>query len=336
MKILEHVSLQPYTTFMTQSEARYFTILETLGDFHELIKTNVWVNNPYILGGGSNILFTKDYNGLIVVNKLSGKEIVYEDEKVTDVEVFSGESWSELVLWSVEKDYWGIENLALIPGTVGAAPVQNIGAYGVEAKDTIISVKVYDFKTNEIIILGNSDCNFGYRDSIFKQEPHRYFVISVTFRLSKIPRLNLEYGAIVNTLKEHGITDPSAKDMASVVTEIRQRKLPDVGEIGMAGSFFKNPVILEEHFQTIQQKYPDMPFYELENGQVKIPAGWIIETLGYKGIKEGNVGTYDKHALVLVNYGNATGEEVWDFAQKIIKEVKEQFDIIFEPEVIIL
>lgn len=335
MNIRENISLEKYTTFMTSAQARFFVEIFSAAEMQSLIKKDVWNNNPYILGGGSNILFTGDYDGLIVVNSIKGKDITNETEKYVDIRFGSGESWHESVMWSVEKNLWGIENLALVPGTIGAAPVQNIGAYGTEAADTIHSVEVININSGDREILNNAQCNFGYRDSIFKQFPGKYFITAVIFRLSKIPNPQLGYGAIIDKLDQNNITNPDIEDIAQTIIEIRRSKLPDVGSIGMAGSFFKNPVINKLHLLKLQKKYPAMPYYELANEMVKIPAGWIIETLGYKGFRDGNVGTYNKHALVLVNYGGADGAEVWNFAKKIINETQQIFNIILEPEVII-
>lgn len=336
--IIEHnKSLAEFTTFGVNVKAKYFVEITTVSELQELMNDALWQQEPhYILGGGSNILFTKDYKGIIVHNNIKGISVDHESEDHMLVNVAAGEDWHDFVMWSVKQNLWGIENLALIPGTVGASPVQNIGAYGVEAKNTIEQVTVINMTSGKIEMLDNIECDFGYRNSIFKQQPEKYIVVSVQFKLSKIPILNLEYGAIVDKLAEQNITDPSALDMAQTVIAIRQSKLPNVGEIGMAGSFFKNPITTMEHAQQLLQQYSSLRFFPLDDGSVKIPAGWIIETMGYKGIREGNVGTYEKHALVLVNYGGATGSEVWDFAQKIMNDAQKTFDIRLEPEVIIL
>lgn len=321
---------------MTESSAQYFCIVSSVHEILDVLRHDVWNNNPYIIGGGSNILFTQDYQGLIVVNQLKGKEIINETDEYIDIKFSSGESWHECVLWSVGHGYWGIENLVLIPGTIGASSVQNIGAYGASAADTIYSVEVINIKTLEIETLFNQDCNFGYRDSIFKQYPERYIVTAVIYRLSQRPEPKLSYGSIQQELVKNGIQNPTLRQIADTIMVIRRSKLPDVGSIGMAGSFFKNPIINRELFNIIIKKYPNMPSYEFDNDMRKIPAGWVIETLGYKGFREGDVGTYDKHALVLVNYDDARGSDVWNFAQKIMRESKEKFTINLEPEVIIL
>lgn len=336
--IIEHnKSLVEYTTFGVDVTSTYFTEINTISELQELVTNELWKKIPhYILGGGSNILFTKNYEGLIVYNNLKGINIIDDSKDYTLVNVAAGEDWHDFVMWSVEQNLWGIENLALIPGTVGASPVQNIGAYGVEVNETIENVTVMNILSGEEETLTHAECNFGYRDSIFKQKSDTYFVLSVQFKLSKIPILNLEYGAIVDKLAEQNITNPSSLDMVQTIITIRQSKLPNVGEIGMAGSFFKNPITTIEHAQRLLGEYPEMKYFHLDDGSVKIPAGWIIETMGYKGVREGNVGTYDKHALVLVNHGGATGSEVWSFAQKIINDAYDTFKITLEPEVIIL
>lgn len=338
MVIEENKLLTEYTTFQVSVYADYFVILHSEEELYQLMQSDVWKNNKrYILGEGSNILFTQDFKGLVVVNALKGFSIVSEDTDSLVINVASGENWHDFVLWSVEKELWGIENLALIPGTVGAAPVQNIGAYGVEVEETIISVDTILLESHLKKNISHDKCNFGYRNSIFKQQPDTYFVASVQFKLSKKPQPRLSYGVIMDTLETQGNKNNiTPKNISTAIVSIRNSKLPRVGEIGMAGSFFKNPIITKEHGEKIQEKYPHLKYFPLDNNLVKIPAGWIIEELGYKGVHLGNVGTYEKHALVLVNYGEATGSEVWNFAQKIISETQSNFDITLEPEVIII
>ena len=335
MKIEENKSLINYTTFGVDVRAKYFVVINNVSELRDLITHSLWQEEShYILGFGSNILFTQDYDGIIVYNNMKGFEILEEDQTSMTIKTSAAENWHDFVMWSVSKNLWGIENLALIPGTVGASPVQNIGAYGVEAKETIVSVDIIDLVTGQGRSLDNKECQFEYRSSIFKKELN-YFVTSVTFKLSKIRQPQLSYDSIVTALTEANIQFPEGQDIANAVTSIRKSKLPNVGEIGMGGSFFKNPVITREHAERLRMQYPDMRSFDLPDGTVKVPAGWLIETLGYKGVQEGNVGTYHKHALVLVNYGQATGAEVWSFAQKIMNHVKQIFDITLEPEVII-
>lgn len=336
MKILEQVSLAPYTTFNVEVSAKYLVHLTQRDDMLFLLNHPLWKTEKHlILGEGSNILFTNDFEGLIVVNRLQGKKIVYEDEYEVHIELASGESWHGFVMESAQQGWWGIENLAFIPGTVGAAPVQNIGAYGVEIESSIVSVSGIDCETVEPFDFNNTACQFGYRESIFKRFPEKYYISSVTIRLMKKGSPCLEYGNLRSFFSDYDLEKITPHDMVKAVIQLRRSKLPDVGSIGMAGSFFKNPVISQEHLKELQKKYPLLPFFTTESGKIKIPAGWLIEELGYKGVRLDNVGTYEKHALVLVNYGGATGAEVWVFAQKIINEVNKHFGILLEPEVLI-
>lgn len=338
MNIQNNVSLQKYSTFGVAVTADHFAEVTTADEIKKIIASDLWSEKPhYILGSGSNVLFTQDFRGLVVRTALKGITITSETDEYIYVDVAAGEDWHDFVMWSVSKGYWGIENLVLIPGTVGASPVQNIGAYGVEAKDTIIQVTALELANGKEHNFDYHQCKFGYRDSIFKQEPYTYFVTHVQFKLSKKPRPQLNYGAVTELLmKEQKHENPSSQDIAHVIMQLRQSKLPNIGEIGMAGSFFKNPIITPEHADVLLMEYPDMKQYFLPDNKVKISAGWIIEKMGYKGIREGDVGTYEKHALVLVNYGDATGQEVWDFAQKIMDQAFHTFEIILEPEVLII
>lgn len=319
---------------MVEVSAKYFVEIHKSSDITKLIETSQWYNSEHLfLGGGSNILFTQNYPGIIIHNNIKGKDILHEDDTAIHVRVGAGENWHEFVKWSVENGYWGIENLVLIPGTVGAAPVQNIGAYGVEVADSIVSATAVDVLTGEKKTYTHTECEFKYRDSFFKENQGEYCITSVIFRLSKVPQPIIHYGPIQEIINNEGLETPSLQKIAGIITDIRKSKLPDVGSIGMAGSFFKNPIISQQELENIQNKFPDVKFFPLEDGSVKIPAGWIIETLGFKGVTEGKVGTYEKHALVIVNHGNATGKEVWDFARKIMNKVNEVFNIELEPEV---
>lgn len=336
MLIEENKSLKNYTTFGLDTHCAQFVQVNTIDDIHQLINDGYTQKNYMILGGGSNLVFKDFYNGLIIHNHIMGTTIIREDDDELVVKVGAGEPWHEFVVDMAQKNLWGLENLALIPGTVGASPVQNIGAYGVEAKDTITHVYVIDIHSGEEIVLSREECKFGYRDSIFKHTPGKYMVTHVEFTLSKIPRLQLEYDALIDTLAQKNINDPSTMDMVTIISEIRSGKLPAVGEIGMAGSFFKNPIIENHQADELIVRFPSMRQFPINEHYTKISAGWLIDYLGYKGIREGNVGTYHKHALVLVNYGNATGAELWTFANKIIQDVQSTFGIILEPEVILI
>lgn len=334
MNIIHDKSLKDFNTFGVDAIAKYFVEINAVEDFLELAKTDEFHREmKLILGGGSNVLFTKDFDGLVIKNNVLGKRIVEENDEHVLVQIASGENWHEAVLWATENGWSGIENLALIPGSVGATPVQNIGAYGVEIKQTLQSVHAVDMTTAEMKEFSADECKFGYRDSIFKNEAKgRYFITDVTLRLSKkhIPRT--DYGAISAQLEGMNINEPDVQDVQDAVIAIRQSKLPDPKQIGNAGSFFKNPIISTDEFQVLQEQYPDMPNYPQSNG-IKIPAGWLIEQCGWKGKRVGNAGVHDKQALVLVNYGNATGQEIKELAEAIMASVHNTFGIQLVPEV---
>ncbi|MBP6925687.1 MAG: UDP-N-acetylmuramate dehydrogenase [Candidatus Pacebacteria bacterium] len=334
MEILHNISLKQLNTFGIEAIAKYFFEINSIQDFQQLITTYEFNNHErLIIGGGSNMLLTQDIDGLVIKNNLLGKEILEEAEETVTVKIMSGENWHESVIWATDHGWGGFENLALIPGSVGATPVQNIGAYGVEIKDTIDRVGVIDMQTGELKELTNAECNFGYRDSIFKnQAKGKYFITYVIFRLSKIVSLNTDYGVLKNQLQEMGIATPTIQNVRDAVIAIRKSKLPDPKLIGNAGSFFKNPVVSEADFKRLQQDYPDMPFFDAKQG-VKIPAGWLIEQRGWKGKRIGNVGVHEKQALVLVNYGNATGQEIKSLAEMVQRAVYEKFGIKLEAEV---
>jgi len=335
MKIENNKSLKEYATFAIDVSAKYFTTIISEEDISQLLETPQWYNETHcILGGGSNILFTGNYDGIIIHNKILGKEIISETDSEILVRVGAGENWHDLVMWSVSEGYWGIENLALIPGTVGASPVQNIGAYGVEVKDTIVSVDAVDVISGEKKVYTYAECEFEYRSSFFKENEGEYMLTYVTFGLSKKAKPQLSYKDIKAYLGDE--ENPTIQEIANAVISIRNSKLPKVGEIAMAGSFFKNPIIEKAEANLLINKFPDLKYFPTEDGKVKVSAGWIIEYLGFKGLRVGDVGTYSKHALVLVNYGHATGQEVWEFAQKIIQKTYDVFGIDLEPEVRVL
>ena len=287
--------------------------------------------NIRILGGGSNVLLCNDIRETVVHNQLRGISIIKEDEDHVWLYAAAGEVWHELVLYAIERGYGGIENLALIPGTVGASPIQNIGAYGVEVKDTIDMVHAYHWAQNRPVTYTNTECGFAYRDSIFKHElKGQVIVTGVTYKLSKKPVLNTAYGAIKDELEAMGVTNAGVQDVAAAVIRIRQSKLPDPKVVGNAGSFFKNPVVDRALFLQLLAAYPAMPSYPAGPDAVKIPAGWLIEQCGWKGFREGNAGVHPKQALVLVNYGHADGQEIWQLSQRIVDSVSQRFGI--EPE----
>ena len=334
MKIQEFVELNTFSTFMVQATARYFVSIDSEVSFQELLDHEVWRDNEhYFLGEGSNTLFSGNYEGLIIKNDIQGLEVVSEDTETITIRVGAGENWHNLVLWSLDQKLWGFENLALIPGTVGAAPVQNIGAYGVEVQETVSQVDAVDTTTGEIVTLFNEDCNFSYRNSVFKEHPGKYFIFYVYFVLQKQGAPVLSYGRVAEVLEEKNIENPSPQEVAAAIISIRDSKLPRVGDVGTAGSFFKNPLVSTEKSQELQVLFPDIVMYPSEEGSVKISAAWLIEYCGYKGVRHGQTGTYEKHALVLINHGGALGSEVWDFAQMIISDVQKKFGITLEPEV---
>jgi UDP-N-acetylmuramate dehydrogenase len=339
LSIQHGVDLFPYNTFGIHVKADSFTVLSDIAQLKEL-KTayDQFQKNILLLGGGSNILFTKDFQGLVVLNRLKGIEVVHEDDAQVVVKVASGEVWHELVMHSIEKDWGGIENLSLIPGSVGAAPVQNIGAYGVEIKDVLVSVEVMRWKDGAIFSISNAECAFGYRDSIFKGVAKgQYLVLSITLQLTKHPTtFHLQYGAIQETLEEMGVIHPTLRSVSDAVIQIRKSKLPDPAVIGNAGSFFKNPVVSAEKAWELKATFPKMPVYTQEDGQVKIPAGWLIEYCGWKGLRKGETGNHRDQALVIVNYGNASGDAIRLHAMEVQLSVWQTFGVQIEPEVNIL
>ncbi len=296
-----------------------------------------WNGKPYlVLGGGSNVLFIHDTTELeILLLETKGIEVLVEGEQTDLIEVAAGENWHNFVLWSIENGYGGIENLSLIPGTVGAAPIQNIGAYGVELKDVLHSVNVFDVEKKHSFTLHNSECGFGYRDSIFKRSHKGKFIITgICLELTKQNhRTKTHYGAIAQELESLDIVQPSPKNISDVVIKIRSSKLPDPKVLGNGGSFFKNPVVPKTTLEELQQEFETVPNYPAEDGKVKLPAGWLIEKAGWKGKRVGNVGCHKDQALVIVNYGGATGAEIWDHAMNVQKSVLDKYGINLTPEV---
>ncbi|MBP7006982.1 MAG: UDP-N-acetylmuramate dehydrogenase [Candidatus Pacebacteria bacterium] len=334
MKIEQNYDLTKINTFGIRAEAQFFVEINKEEEIYELFSTDEFKKNPKLfMGGGSNILFTDNFKGIVIQNKLKGIQTIKEDENNTWVRSLSGEVWHDLVLFAVEKNLWGVENLSLVPGTVGGTPMQNIGAYGVEVKETIDSVEVIDIDTGEKKTLSNQECNFGYRDSIFKKEAKgKYFIIAVTFKLSKVPKPNLSYKILSQYMEERNISPTIPKNISDSVSEIRRSKLPDPKLLGNAGSFFKNVFLDKDKLLTLRESYPDLPSFE-EDGVIKVPSGWLIEKCGWKGKRVGNVGVHEKQALVLVNYGGATGKDILNLANSIIDSVKEKFNLVLTPEV---
>ncbi len=344
MQILKDYDLTKLNTFGISAYAKFFIELNNELDLMEFFLSSEFKNNEKLfLGGGSNILFTKDFDGIVVLNKLKGIGILKEDTENIFIRSMGGEIWHDLVMFAVDRGYWGIENLSLIPGTVGAAPIQNIGAYGVELKDVLENVEAYEIKTGQKKVFKKEECEFGYRDSIFKDESKgKYFISAITLRLSKIEKLNINYKILQEYLKESAeakaladknkIIKHTPKIISDAIVAIRRSKLPDPAIIGNAGSFFKNIFIDYKKAEEIKLKYPDVSLFE-NNDLIKISAAWLIEKCGWKGKRVGNVGMHEKQALVLVNYGGATGEEVKDFSEQIIISVFSKFGLKLEREV---
>ncbi len=334
VEILENFNLKEYNTFGLNAKAKFFAQFSSVEELVELLD-RVGQDKFMILGGGSNILLINDFDGWVLLNRIEGREITYlEDEKVL-VSLGGGENWHECVLWALENNFSGLENLSLIPGCVGASPIQNIGAYGVELKDIFVSLEALNFETREVEVFNLESCDFGYRDSFFKKEGKgKYAILRVQLMLSKnFSHVNVSYGAIQNILNKKNIVEPNAKDVSDAVIAIRQSKLPDPKKLGNAGSFFKNPVVEEVLFNQIREEYPEIPHYPSGNNFVKIPAGWLIEKAGMKGVVYGNTGSHKDQALVIVNYGEASGEEIWGHAERVIDAVSEQFGIELQAEV---
>lgn len=338
MQILENISLKPYNTFGIDAKAKHFTSFSSLTELVELLHDhNLHTSKHMVLGGGSNVLFTKDYDGLVLKNELKGIELVNEDADNYYIKAAAGENWHSFVMHCINNNYAGLENLSLIPGNVGASPMQNIGAYGVEIKDVFHQLEAIHIQDKKQVTFSATDCEFGYRESIFKKEYRGQFIItSVTFRLPKNPLFNTSYGAIQQQLDAMGVTELSAKAISDAVIHIRQSKLPDPAVVGNAGSFFKNPTIPNKEFTSLKQLHPAIVGYPSGADNTKVAAGWLIEQCGWKGFRKGDAGCHAKQALVLVNYGNAKGEEILNLSSGIMKSVQDKFGIILEREVNII
>lgn len=338
MEIQKNISLKRYNTFGIDAAAEYFVAVHAVDELREAIdhnKKRVTADGKlFILGGGSNILLTKDVEGLVIKNEIGGIEKISEDEDGVLVKVGAGVNWHEFVLYCLDNNYGGVENLALIPGSVGASPMQNIGAYGAEIKDVFYSLDALNVQVGDMVTFNKEDCAFGYRESVFKNKYRGQFVISsVTYRLSKFPVLNTSYGAIEDELKKMNVKTLTIRTIADAVMNIRRSKLPDPAVTGNAGSFFKNPEVSFKEFKLLQSKHTGIIGYELPSGGVKLAAGWLIEQCGWKGYRVGDAGCHAKQALVLVNYGNATGKEIYALSDSIINSVEEKFGIQLQREV---
>lgn len=330
--IQHNIDLKPFNTFGISATAELFTEINQISDLQSLaLKSS---DDYLIIGGGSNLLFTQNPKGLVIKNNLKGISIVREDDENVYVKVCAGEVWHQFVLYAIQQNWGGIENLSLIPGSVGASPMQNIGAYGVEIKDVFEELEAFHIDSKEIHRFTSEQCQFGYRESVFKRHlKGQYIIVSVTYRLSKNPKINSSYGAISAELESAGVTQPTIKDISDAVIRIRSSKLPNPAEIGNAGSFFKNPVVPIALFEQLKEKYPHIPSYPISETEIKIPAGWLIEQDGWKGKTIGNYGVHKNQALVLVNYGGADGKAIYDLSTNIITSIKANFGIELEREV---
>jgi UDP-N-acetylmuramate dehydrogenase len=337
MKIEQHYSLQQYNSFGIDIAAKYFSTFNSIETLEEIINHQQKLSEPLlVLGGGSNILFTNNFNGWVIKNDLKGIEIINDDESFIYIKAMAGENWHRFVLYCVDNGYAGIENLSLIPGNVGASPMQNIGAYGVEIKDVFYELEAYHIADKKMVRFSNKDCSFGYRESVFKRAlKNQFIILSVTYQLRKEPIFNTSYGAIEQELAAMKISSLSIKAISDAVINIRSSKLPDPKKIGNAGSFFKNPVITTNQFESLKKTFPELPGFKNDEA-IKVPAGWLIEQCGWKGFRNGDAGCYDKQALVLVNYGNASGSAIYELSSQIIESVQEKFGISLEREVNII
>lgn len=338
-RIEKNISLKTYNTFGINVYSHEYACFDSIENLEELLGIDEQIKNNQqssilILGGGSNLLFIRDFNGLILKNEVKGIRIIKEDDHHIYIQAGAGENWHQFVLHCIEHNLAGVENLSLIPGNVGASPMQNIGAYGVEIKDIFHSLEAYHIKDKKLVTFTLNECEFGYRESVFKRRFKDQFVItSVTFRLNKTPKFNTSYGAIEQELEKMGVKELSIKAISDAVINIRSSKLPDPKVIGNAGSFFKNPEIQNSKFESLKDEFPAIVGYDLPNGNVKLAAGWLIEECGWKGYRKGDAGCHEKQALVLVNYGNASGIEIYDLSEEILQSVKAKFGVVLEREV---
>ncbi len=335
MQIQENISLKKFNTFGMDVLARYFYAFSTVDQMQEIGASDTFKHYPVlVLGGGSNMLLTTNFEGLVIKNEIPGIELIAEDEQYYFVKVGAGVDWHEFVLYCLGKNYAGVENLALIPGKVGASPMQNIGAYGVEMKDVFHSLEALHIYDLNLVTFYKADCEFGYRESIFKNKCKNQFVItSVTFRLNKVPVYKTAYGAIEDALQEMKVDTLSIQNIAQAVMRIRNSKLPNPNLLGNAGSFFKNPEIDVVQYESLKNYFPNISGYKTDGGKIKIAAGWLIEQAGWKGFRQGDAGCHDKQALVLVNHGHATGTEIFELSEKIISSVHDKFGIFLHREV---
>ena len=338
MNLQENVSLRTYNSFGIDVKARYFASFESLVELEEALNSELQTqNSELILGGGSNILLVKDFDGVVLKNEMKGIEVVDEDEEYVYLKAGAGENWHQFVLYCVQHDYAGVENLSLIPGNVGASPMQNIGAYGVEIKDVFYELEAFHKADKIVKTFALKECDFGYRESVFKNKYKDQFVItSVTYRLNKKPSFNTSYGAIHQELEKMEVKELSIQAISQAVINIRTSKLPDPKQVGNAGSFFKNPIVPNDQFHQLKTAYPDMVAFPSGADHMKLAAGWLIEKCGWKGYRKGDAGCYPKQALVLVNYGAASGREIYDLSEEIIQSVQRTFGVNLDREVNII
>jgi UDP-N-acetylmuramate dehydrogenase len=334
MEILHDFSLKKYNTFGIEAKAKRFVAVHSADELKAILQQHPY-DKKFILGGGSNMLLTKDIDALVIHVDLKGKKVIAENEDFVTVEAQAGENWHEFVLWTIGQDFGGLENMSLIPGNVGTTPIQNIGAYGTEIKDTFVSCDAMEIATRQMRTFVHAECDFGYRESVFKQDlKDRYVITSVAFRLTRRNhKINTSYGDITLELAKNNIDNPGLKEVSNAVIAIRQSKLPDPKELGNSGSFFKNPIISKQDFDKIHAKFPEMKFFPVSETQVKVPAGWLIEQAGFKGKRFGDAGIHKNQALVLVNYGNATGQEILAVSKEIQQTIFEKFGVAIEAEV---
>ena len=334
MTIQNNFSLKKYNTFGIEAKAKQFIAVHSLEDLKTVLQEHQ-SEQKFILGGGSNMLLTQDINALVIHIDLKGKKVLKEEDDFVWVESQAGENWHEFVLWTIDQNFGGLENMSLIPGNVGTTPVQNIGAYGTEIKDTFVSCDSMTIATQEMKTFDKEDCHFGYRESIFKHEAKDQFIItSVIFKLTKHNhKINTSYGDITKELEKQNVSTPTLKDVSNAVIAIRQSKLPDPKELGNSGSFFKNPIISKEQYEKVHALHPEMPHYVISETEVKVPAGWLIERAGFRGKRFGDAGIHKNQALVLVNYGNATGQEILAVSKDIQATILREFGIVIEAEV---
>lgn len=337
MKVQENISLKPYNSFGIDVAASHFLEIDSVESLQQILKEDGFPP-PFVLSGGSNLLLTGPLEALVLFINIRGKKVVKQNNREVVIRAMAGENWHELVLWTLEKGFGGLENLALIPGKAGTAPIQNIGAYGVELKDVFVACEAVEIASGNLRRFEEEDCKFSYRDSLFKgPEKGNYIIVSLELRLTrKEHEVSTSYGDIENELQDIGISDPTPMDIARAVIAIRQRKLPDPANLGNSGSFFKNPVIPHDQYQKLKQAIPEIPGYAQNGGGFKVPAGWLIEKCGFKGFRSGDAGVHDKQALVLVNYGNASGKEILDLAINIQQAVFDKYGIELQAEVNII